>query len=289
MWESGLWLYYILYRNTHFVHESENSKVTAGTGEDQTGWKRRGGRKKSCRQDYWTAMDVETGNRWERKCAESREQELWQEGGSTGLEPPYDSRWGDEEEWEMGVENLTERERELWEKVWIQAMGKMKSRKDCRRDWYRPVERSEMESDKEKRRNVVCATTAGASQVMIVLSSNRRYRHTHTHTFWKALIWKCFISEDEHPQCMFIVVMHHLSVLSLSSVFPSSTSFFIPLCVHWGVTNWWFSGLKEAQMEKQMERVIGHVYAFYLRFPPPFFFSLPHSLTLSFVPPFSLL
>lgn len=161
----------------------------------------------------------------------------------------------------------------------------MKSRKDWQRDWYRPVERSDMESDKEKRKNVVCATTADASQVMIVLSSNRRYRHTHTHTFWKALIWKCFISEDKHPQCMFIVVMHHLSVLSLSSVFPRPTSFFIPLCVQWGVTNWWFSGLKEAQMEKQMERVIGHVYAFYLRFPPPvFFLSLILSLSPLFPP-----
>lgn len=42
------------------------------------------------------------------------------------------------------------------------------------------LKRSEMESDKEKRRNVVCATAADASQVMIVLSSNRRYTHTHT-------------------------------------------------------------------------------------------------------------
>lgn len=53
--------------------------MEAGKGEDQTGVtekRRRGGRKQSCRQDYWTAMDVETGNRWERKCTESREQEL---------------------------------------------------------------------------------------------------------------------------------------------------------------------------------------------------------------------
>ena len=75
--------------------------------------------------------------------------------------------------------------------------------------------------------------------------------------------------------------------LSLSPlVFLSSTSFFIPLCVHWGVTNWWFSGLKEAQMEKQMERVIGRVYAFYLRFPPPFFFFFPPYLILSLSPLF---
>lgn len=33
-----------------------------------------------------------------------------EEGGSTGLEPSYDSRLGDEEEWEMGVKILTERE-----------------------------------------------------------------------------------------------------------------------------------------------------------------------------------
>lgn len=33
-----------------------------------------------------------------------------------------------------------------------------------------------MESDEEKRRNVVCAPTAEASQVTIVLSSNTRYR-----------------------------------------------------------------------------------------------------------------
>lgn len=37
-------------------------------------------------------------------------------------------------------------------------------------------------------------------------------------------------------------------------------------------------------MDKQMERVIGHVYAFYLRFLPPFFFS-SLILSLSFVPP----
>lgn len=106
MWESGLWLYYILYRNTHFVHESENSKVKAGTGEDQTGWKRRGGRKESrygCRD--WESMG-------EEMCRKQGAGAVTEEGGSTGLEPPYDSRWGDEEEWEMGVENLTERERE---------------------------------------------------------------------------------------------------------------------------------------------------------------------------------
>lgn len=89
-----------------------------------------------------------------------------------------------------------------------------------------------------------------------------------------------FILEDKHPQCMFITAMlPPILSFSLTCVFLS-ISFFIPLCVHWGVTNWWFSGLKEAQMEKQMERVIGHVYAFYLRFLPPFFFpsSLSHSL-----------
>lgn len=31
-----------------------------------------GGRKQSCRQDYRTCLDVETGNQWERKCAGSR-------------------------------------------------------------------------------------------------------------------------------------------------------------------------------------------------------------------------
>lgn len=64
-----------------------------------------------CRQDYWTAMDAGTGNRWERKCAESREAgAVTEEGGSTELEPPHDSRLGEEKEWEKGVKILTERE-----------------------------------------------------------------------------------------------------------------------------------------------------------------------------------
>ncbi len=140
-----------------------------------------------------------------------------EEGGTTGLEPPYDSSWGDEEEWETGVENLTERD--LWEKVWIQAEGEMESRRDWQRDWYRAVERNEMESDKKKRRNVVCATTAEASQVMIVLSSNRRYRHTRALSE-KALIWKCFILEDKHPQCILIWAMRPLSLSFCSLRLP---------------------------------------------------------------------
>lgn len=144
-----------------------------------------------------------------------------------------------------------------------------------------------MESDKEKRRNVVCATTADASQVMIVLSSNRRYTYTYTHVL-KGVDMKMFYFGG---QTSAVYVYHRnapsLSV-SLSSVFLS-ISFFIPLCVHRGVTNWWFSGLKEAQMEKQMERVIGRVYAFYLRFLPPFFSSPSFSHCPLFPPPLSLL
>lgn len=124
-----LWLYLFFYSKTHiFCLKVGVVRWRQGKERIKRGWKREGGRKQSCRQDYWTAVDVETGNRWERKCAESREQELWQRRVETaGLEPPYDSRWGDEEEWEMGVENLTERE--LWEKVWIRAEREMESRK----------------------------------------------------------------------------------------------------------------------------------------------------------------
>lgn len=99
-----------------------------------------------------------------------------EEGRTTRLEPPYDSRWvwgGNEEEREMGVEKLTERRRELWGKLRIQAKAAMKSGRDWQRDWYGSVEKSEIQSDKKRRRNAVYATTADASQAMIVLSSNR--------------------------------------------------------------------------------------------------------------------
>lgn len=59
-----LWLY--------FLYQRKNS----GKGEREQRSRRRGGKKQGCRQDYWSAMDAVTGNRWERKCAESREQEL---------------------------------------------------------------------------------------------------------------------------------------------------------------------------------------------------------------------
>lgn len=51
--------------------KSEGSKLQTGEGEDEKGVKEKR-RMQSCRQDYWTSMDVGSGNRWERKCAGSR-------------------------------------------------------------------------------------------------------------------------------------------------------------------------------------------------------------------------
>lgn len=216
-------------------------------------------------------MDAETGNRWERKCAESREAgAVTEESGSTELEPPHDSRLGEEEEWEKGVKILTERE--LWEKV---------SRP--RENWKAGTVGRETDtgllkeggwSQTRRREEILFVPRLPTADHLLGDIDSR----TLSERRWYENIFL-------FPKCMLIT---HLSVFSLSSVFLSSTSFFIPLCAHWGVTNRWFGGLKEAQMEKQMERVIGHVYAFYLRFPPPFI-SLAYSLPLSFVPPFSCL
>lgn len=45
-----------------------------------------------------------------------------EEGKFTGLEPPYDSRWGEEEGREMGIEKPTVEER-AEKKVWSQIQG----------------------------------------------------------------------------------------------------------------------------------------------------------------------
>lgn len=81
-----------------------------------------------------------------------------------------------------------------------------------------------MESDKEKRRNVVCATTADASQVMIVLSSNRRYGHTHTHThFLKGVDMKMFYFGGQTSA----VYVYHSNAVSFSfSLSPLALSSF---------------------------------------------------------------
>ena len=112
----------------------------------------------------------------------------------------------------------------------------MESRGDWQRDRYGPVERSEMESDKEKRRNVVCATTADASQVMIVLSSKRRYTQTHSHRhFLRGIDMKMFYFGGQTSA----VHVYHSNSVSLSlSLFLlavsslASISFSMPLCVH---------------------------------------------------------
>lgn len=86
-----------------------------------------------------------------------------------------------------------------------------------------------MESDKEKKRNVVCATTADASQAMIVLSSNRRYTHAHIYThFLKDVDMKTFYFGGQTSA----VYAYHSSAPPL---FLSSHVFlyiFITLCVH---------------------------------------------------------
>lgn len=108
---------------------------------------------------------------------------------------------GDEEEWEMGVEKLTERRRELWGKLRIQANPEMKSGRDWQKDWYGSVEKSKIQSDKKRRRNAVYATTADASQAMIVLSSNRGSAvgmRTRTH-FLRAADMKTVYSRGQTP------------------------------------------------------------------------------------------
>lgn len=174
----------------------------------------------------------------------------------------------------MGVKILTERE--LWEKV------------------FRPREKWKVgtigrETDTGLLKEARWSQTKRREEMLFVpqlLTADHLLGDIDSHTFWKALIWKRFLFQRINTRSVCSSPTSLSFLLALSSFPLHFLTFFIPLCVHWGVTNWWFSGLKEAQMEKQMERVIGHVYAFYLRFPPPFT-SLPHSLTLSFVPPFS--
>lgn len=76
--------------------------MSSGKGEREQRSRRRGGKKQGCRQDYWSAMDAVTGNRWERKCAESREQELrqrkvdspgWNRHMTAGEEMRRNGRW----------------------------------------------------------------------------------------------------------------------------------------------------------------------------------------------------
>jgi len=52
--------------------------------------KGRGGRKQSCRQVDWTAMDWESMG--EEMCRKQGARAVTGEGGTTGPEPPYDSR-----------------------------------------------------------------------------------------------------------------------------------------------------------------------------------------------------
>lgn len=194
-----------------------------------------------------------------------------------------------------GSRKIWQRERELWEKVWIQdGWEKWKAGKIGRG------------TDTGLLKEARWSLTRRREEMLFVpqlLTRLKWWLYYHltgdidTHRgahFLKGVDMKMFYFGGQ-TSAVYVYRSNAPSLrlslrlsLSLSSVFLSSISYFIPLCVHWGVTNWWFSGLKEAQMEKQMERVIGHVYAFYLRFLPPFF-SLPHSLTLSFVPPLSSL
>lgn len=215
----------------------------------------------------------------EEMCRKQGAGAVTEESGSTGLEPPCDSRWGDEKKCKMGVESLTEGG--LWKKVWIRAEVEIKSRRDWQRGWYRPVESSEMGVKQGEEKTCCSCHHCWRVSKDDCISSNGRYRCTSWKEWYQNVLF-----QRTNTHALFSVVTHHLSAFSLSSVLLSSTSSFIPLFVHWGVTNWWIGGLKEAQMEKQMEGVIGHVYALYLRFPPPF--SFPPSI----VPPphpFSLL
>lgn len=222
-----------MYRNAHLLHDSENSRWWQGQGRII-----QGGGQEGCRQGYRTAMDAGTGNRWERKCAESREQELWQwrvealgwnQHMTAGEEMRRNGRW---------ERRIWQRERELWENVWIQAEGEMKSRRDWQRGWYRPVERNEMESDKEKRRNAVCATTADASQVMIVLSFNRRYRcmYTHAHIL-KGLDIKTFYFWGQTP-ALYVYGSHtpSPSLFSALPFFPLHLSSSLSVCIEGSLT-----------------------------------------------------
>lgn len=169
------------------LKNSESLNICVRGKSRQGKWKRNkgegGGRKHSCRQDYWTSMNVVTGNRWERKCAESMGAgAVMEEGGFTGLEPPYDSRWGEEEEeegWgEMGIEKLTEEER-AEKKVWFQIQGERRMEKiGGGIDTGPPTEQRWSQTREE---NVVFASTSDASRVMIVLSCNSRYMlHTRS-------------------------------------------------------------------------------------------------------------
>lgn len=109
----------------------------------------------------------------------------------------------------------SDRERESYEKWYETRAGeKWKAGKIGRGTDTGLFEEARWESDKKKRRNVVCAITADASQVMIVLSSSRRYAHADSHTgFLKGVDRKMFYFIGQTSTvCMFIIAMQHLSL-----------------------------------------------------------------------------
>lgn len=174
----------------------------------------------------------------EEMCRERGAVAVTEEGGTTGLEPPYDSRWGDEEEWETGVENLTERE--SYEKRY----GSQSEREKLK------VGKIGRGTDTGLLKEARWSQTRRKDEMLFVPQLLTRLKwwlyyhltgdicartHIHTHNFWKVLIGKCFISEDKHPQCMFIIATHHLS-FSLNSSPSLYLSSSLSVCIEGSLT-----------------------------------------------------